>query len=498
MRYGTIACVALLAWLGASAAHAQPDVDLLKAMQRTNQKIIQQNEASIACILVSRSEYYKRSSVPGSLGGYDRDEMRRILGDKGIVSKADQDPLLKKLDLADPGHIPPAFGSGVVVDAEGLILTNYHVVQDAAKIFVRLPGGKGAYADIHAADARCDLAVLKLIAPGFLPLKPIVMGDADKVEQGQFVLTLSNPFAAGFRDGKPSASWGIISNIRRRAPMNVKEEDRVKPFHHYGTLLQTDTRMNLGCSGGALFNLSGEMIGLLTSMAAIQGGETPGGFALPINAPMRSVIDVLKRGEEVNYGFLGVSVNEPNGAKGQNGIKLTALKGSPASVDGKLLEGDVLVEVNGQPIRDIEDIFLNVGMHLAGAKVSLRLRRDGKDRVVEVTLAKLLVPGKHIASSLGARPYFRGLRVDYSSLVAQQVQIQRWPYIPEGVLISEVQPNSSADRAQLRTGDIITHVRRVAVKTPTEFYKAVQDTPGAIDLTILNSQQEQIQVTLAK
>src|SRR5208337_1788428 len=114
----------------------------------------------------------------------------------------------------------PAFGSGVVIDEGGLILTNYHVVQDATKIYVRLPGGKGAYADIHAADARSDLAVLKLLQPNFLPLKPIVLGDADKVEQGQFVLTLANPFAAGFRDGKPSASWGIISNIRRRAPQN--------------------------------------------------------------------------------------------------------------------------------------------------------------------------------------------------------------------------------------------------------------------------------------
>lgn len=495
MRCRIITCAGLLFLLHASAVLAQPDLDLLKAAQRTNQRIIQQNEASIACILVSRSDLYKRSATPGMLGGYDRDEMRRILSERG-TSKLDLEALLKKLDLADPGHVPPAFGSGVVVDGDGLILTNFHVVQDATKIYVRLAGGKGAYANIHAADSRSDLAVLKLIEPHFPPLRPITLGDADKVEQGQFVLTLANPFAAGFRDGKPSASWGIISNIRRRAPQNLKEEERVKPLHAYSTLLQTDARLNLGCSGGALLNLSGEMVGLITSMAAIQGGEMPGGFALPINTPMRRIIDVLKRGEEVEYGFLGVSVDDPRG-KGQNGIPLVAYKGSPARLEGKIMDGDVLVEVNGQPIRELDDIFLNIGMHLAGTKVTLRIRRDGRERSVDVTLAKLLVPSKQIVSSLGSRPYFRGVRVDYTSLVAQQKP--PWPFIPEGVLISEVQASTPADRAQLRTGDIITHVKRTPVKTPADFYRAVQDAAGPVELTVQNAQQDPpTQITLGK
>ncbi|HZZ79305.1 MAG TPA: trypsin-like peptidase domain-containing protein, partial [Gemmataceae bacterium] len=441
---------------------------------------------SIACILVSRSEMHKKSGIPGKLGGFNPIDYRdAVVG----MSKKDADQLLKKLDLADPSHIPPAYGSGVVIDANGLILTNYHVVQDATKIYVRLPGGKGAYADIHAADSRCDLAVLKLIGQNVLPLRPITFGDADKAEQGQFVLTLSNPFATGFRDGKPSASWGIISNIRRRAPQNLKEEERIKPFHMYGVLLQTDTRLNLGCSGGALFNLSGEMIGLITSMAAIHGVDTPGGFALPINQPMRKIIDVLKRGEEVDYGFLGVSFDPRAGSDGTVGVPLTdAYKGSPARTEAKLMSGDVLLEVNGQPIRDIEDIYVNIGMHLAGAKVSLRIKRDFRERVVDVTLAKLLVPGKHIASSMGNRPYVRGLRVDYTSLVAQQTP--RWPYIPEGVLISDVQPNSGADKSGLKSGDIITKVNQNPVGTPAAFYRAVGAGLGPIELTVMNAQQD--------
>ena len=239
-----------------------------------------------------------------------------------------------------------------------------------------------------------------------LPLKPVTLGDADKLQRGNFVLTLSNPFAIGFRDGQPSASYGILSNIRRRTLTHLKEDERVKPFHYYGTLLQTDARLHLGCSGGALLNLSGEMVGLLTSVAAIQGIETPGGFAIPVNAGMRRIIDVLKRGEEVDYGFLGVGFDERN-ANGKLGIPLTLVgKGSPAEVDGKLKELDEIVSVNGEPIADSDDIYTNIGMHLAGTKVKLQVRQGNNLRDVEITLGKLHVPGKRIASSL-RRPALR-------------------------------------------------------------------------------------------
>ena len=141
---------------------------------------------------------------------------------------------------------------------------------------------------MHAADSRSDLAVLALDKP--VAVKAIKVGNGDAVEKGDYVLSLSNPFAAGFRDGSPSASWGIISNVRRRVPGSAREEDRGKSLHQYGTLLQTDARLNLGCSGGALIDLNGNLIGLTTSTAAISGGEVPGGFAVPIergHAPRR-------------------------------------------------------------------------------------------------------------------------------------------------------------------------------------------------------------------
>lgn len=476
----------LVSGLCAGQASAQaPDSDLVRALalEKAMQKIIQQNEVSIACILVSRSERYQEvgqgpaKSQPGKLGAFNPDpKLLRVSEEKKLQ-------YLKDLDFTNPGYVPRAFGSGVVIDAKGLILTNYHVVQDATKIFVRLPGGVSSYADILAADPRCDLAVLKLLNPDARPLRTITFGDADKMERGQFILTLSNPFAAGFRDGQPSASWGILSNIRRRAFPNLKEEQRIKPLQYYGTLLQTDARMHLGCSGGAVFNLSGEMVGLITSVAAIQGGETPGGFAVPVNAGMRRIIDVLKRGEEVDYGFLGVSF-APQAANGNGraGVTLGQITpGSPAKLDGKLEDHDILLAVNGQPIHEIDDVFATVGGHLTGTKVRLQIRgRSGVERVVDVTLAKLAVPGKKIASSTGSRPYFRGLRVDHASLIVQE-PLRQSGTIPAGVLISDVQPGSPAERANLKTGDIITHVNQLPVPTPAAFYAVAR---GVIELTI--------------
>src|SRR5262249_36858501 len=188
------------------------------------QQAIAEAEPAVACIIVSRSERYAQLNQgppdpnKGILGEYHPAEMRqrRFFGPPA----PDKD---SKLNLANPSNVPESYGSGIIIDSEGLILTNRHVVLDARKVYVRLFGGKGSYADIHAADPRSDLAVLKLIRPP-QGLKAMKFGDGGKLSKGQFVVSLAHPFAAGFGDGSPSASWGILSNIRRRAPGNPKEE----------------------------------------------------------------------------------------------------------------------------------------------------------------------------------------------------------------------------------------------------------------------------------
>jgi serine protease Do len=456
-------------------------------LQEAMEQIIEKAEPSVACILISRSDGYANFRAapsldePGKLGKFDS----QAYLSQGREQNEQRRKEIIALDLSHPDHQPEAYGSGVVLDASGLILTNAHVVRGATKIYVRLPGNRGSYADIHASDPRSDLAVLKLIDK--VPdLKPLKFGDGGSVRKGQFVLTLSNPFAAGFRDGSPSASWGIVSNLRRRAPGPANETDRAKQtLHHYGTLIQTDTRLTLGCSGGALLNLDGELIGLTTAQAALVGSETPGGFAVPFDTGMKRIVEVLLRGEEVEYGFLGVSLRETRPDKG---VQINTISpGSPAHKAG-LVAGKYIVSIEGRPVRENDDLFLYIGTQLAGNTLTLETAEqlDGPRQKATVKLAKYYVPGAIIASK---KPLARaGLRVDYTSIIVQRAAVPfGFKEIPEGVLIREVVSNSAADQALLQVDKVITKVGDRPVTTPKEFYQAMAEAKSPVVLTLLNA-----------
>jgi S1-C subfamily serine protease len=431
-------------------------------LEKSIQEAIKKAEPSIACILVSRGRAER--------GG---------------------EAVKPKLDMSHPDYVPEAYGSGVVIDREGLILTNAHVVRGATRIFVRLPGSIEGYAEIHALDARSDLAVLRLNGKT-PPLQPLVRGDGDAVKKGQFVVALSNPFAAGFPDGSPSASVGIISNLRRRAVRIPSEKDRRQlALHQFATLIQTDARINAGCSGGALINLKGELIGLTTAHAALTGLETPGGFALPMDSRVKRIIEVLARGEEVEYGFLGVSFSETPA----EGVRLAeVIEQSPGKRAG-LRRYDYLVSIGGVPVRCIDDVFLNVGMMLAGNTVEIERSATlgGRTDKVTVTLGKFYHEQLSVATK---RPRaMAGLRVDYSSLVVQRVPS---PYlvVPEGVLIREVETGSPADKARLQPDKVISHVNGRKVLTPAEFYEVMGQARGDIVLMLSKFDGGFEQVTL--
>jgi S1-C subfamily serine protease len=494
MSRAALLCCLLALALGTPVRADDPPAEPLRAalaLQQVVQKVIADTSPSVACILVSRSDAYARFGLgpsadnPGQLGGYDPDAVERHPLARNL-SADDRKDLARRLDLADPTNLPEAYGSGVVVDEAGLILTSYHVVRDATKVFVRLPGDRNSYADIYAADPRSDLAVLRLLNRN-LALTALHLGDGGKAQRGQFILTIANPFAAGFRDGQPSASWGIISNVRRRVPGHFQAESDLRTLYHYGALLQTDARLHLGCSGGALVNLRGEMIGLTTALAAIQGGETPGGFAVPLDAGLRRIIEVLKRGEEVEYGFLGVRF-DPRVERTGGVLLAHVYPGSPADRAG-LHARDLITAVGGTPVRDTDDLLLALGVQLAGSRIRLEVRPYGRTRreTLDVTLAKFYVPGKKIATEKGARPFFRGLRVDDTSLLVQQPPLPLLPRVPAGVLVSEVQPSSPAATALFKAGDIITHVNGRVVNTPAAFYEAVQGLAGRVELTLAAS-----------
>jgi serine protease Do len=456
------------------------------AIQSAVQNVIERAQPSVACVLVSRSDAYRKlfqdeppADNPGKLGSFDP-SIRSSLAAPRRQLRSPSEPT-KKYDLADTENVPEAFGTGVIIDGrQHLILTTYHAVHDATKIYVRLPGGKGSYADIHAADPRSDLAVLRLVDETVGPLMAIRFGDGDNVRKGQFIVALTNPFAAGFRDGSPSASWGIISNLRQRAANFGYEEPSRQPQNLYllNTLLQTDAQMNIGSDGGALVNLYGEMIGLTTSRPAVPGSETSGHFAIPIDANIKRLIERLRQGKEVEYGFLGVRSAEKREPCPEGGVRIEEVtSGSPASL-AELSPRECIISINGTRVRNFEDLTLAISTLLAGSEARLEL--NGHNKIVRVELAKTYVPGKVIAAN--RPPAVRGFRVDYTSVLWMQSQANgnqfqfarfRANMIQPGVYVSEVQPGGPAATARLQVNDIITAVNGQEVNTPAQFYREV-------------------------
>ncbi len=397
-------------------------------------------------------------------------------------------------EVTDSDFIPSDYGSGVVVDASGLILTNFHVVDDPeSRYFVTTHQRRSFEARVKAGDPRSDLAILEIRTEGSEPLdlEPIALGDGGAARKGQFVIALGNPYAIA-RDGQASASWGIVANLGRKAGPPTSEQGaplKQGESRYLGSLIQTDARLNLGTSGGALVNLAGEMIGLTTSQAALAGYEQSAGFAIAVDATFRQVLEVLKQGREVEYGFLGVQPQDLTFAErshGRAGARIYGIvRHSPAARAGLRL-GDVVTAINGKSIFDKDGLFLEIGSQPVEAVVQLTVERDGQSvgpLIAELTKAD--VPGRKVATA--PRPVWRGLRLDYALLQRVVDLADRLPggegeepdlYEP-GVRVIGVEPGSPAEAAGLQENQLITHVAGVAIDSPREFFEAVADQQGA-------------------
>ncbi len=387
----------------------------------------------------------------------------------------------------DPEFIPNEYATGVVIDA-GLILTANHVLRDDCDYWVTVAGRKIYKATIRGADPRSDLAVLQVDAPDLVPIK---FGDATKLKKGQIVITLGNPYAIA-RDGEASASWGIVSNLARKyGPWPPERDERPGPARptlpHYGTLIQTDAKLNLGTSGGALLNLQGEMVGLTVSLAAALGYEQAAGFAIQVDETFHRALKELKQGNEVEYGFLGVSLplsSDPRARATVGALVQSALEGTPAG-RSLLQSGDVITHVNDQVVREPDELLLHVGKLAPDASVRLTVEREGQVRTVVIPeLAKYFVSRKKVITNRA--PAWRGMRVDYVTaspdlqFLADQRSID-----PQGsVLIIEVDENSPAWNEGLRPSMMISHVGNKRVATPKEFREAIADKTGPVQLRL--------------
>jgi serine protease Do len=408
----------------------------------------------------------------------------------------------QSLVLPQPGEadfIPNEYATGVIIDAGGLILTANHVVRDDSDYWITTADHKTyKVVKIVGADPRSDLAVLAIEASG---LKPIKFGTAAGLKKGQFVIALGNPYAIA-RDGQASASWGIISNLGRKdrpwvnGPAADSEVTTPRPtLHQLGSLIQTDARLNLGTSGGALVNLKGEMIGLTVALAATLGYEQSAGFALPVDEAFLRAVNILKQGREVEYGFLGVKplpLARDLRLRGQHGVAIQEVVESTPAERAGLIRGDVITHINDEPIYDPDDLMLAIGRLAADASVKLSIEREGAPRVLMVQeLAKYWVPGRKIITT--PAPAWRGLRVDYvtSSREFMNWVMQRRTDLGGSVLITEVEENSPAWQEGLRPNMMISHVGGRTVTTPRAFHEAVQGQEGPVKLRLSLPPNEQ-------
>ena len=372
------------------------------------------------------------------------------------------------------------YGSGVVIGEKGEILTAYHVVKGAARLRVRAAERQGFEAEIIAADPRSDLAVIvPKEVPGLAPpkLKPLPLGDASALRKGTFLVALGNPFNAA-RDGRASASWGILANVARRLEAS-EEEKRAHglQLRNYPTLLQLDAKLNLGMSGGAVINLKGELVGLTTAAASVAGFDAQAGYALPMDRQGRRIVEALKQGKEYEYGFLGIGLDIKNGTS----RVLSAQVNSPAALGNVLVE-DVILAVGDMPVVDADSLVLAINSMPAGSTVTLKILRQNEAIERTVELAKFRVDGEVIATNRPAP--WRGLRVDYTSIMPQTTFNPETinALSPGGVVVTEVESNSLAAEAGLKRDLVIKYVEGQKIRNPQDFARAVADHKGPVKL----------------
>jgi Do/DeqQ family serine protease len=359
-----------------------------------------------------------------------------------------------------------ALGSGVIVDAKnGYILTNNHVIDKADSITVTLKDGRSFKAKLIGTDPETDIAVVQIQAAG---LTAVTLGDSDKLHVGDFAVAIGNPFGLG-----QTVTSGIISALGRSG----------LGIEGYEDFIQTDASINPGNSGGALVDLAGDLIGVNTAIFSQSGGNIGIGFAIPINMAHEIMTQLIAHGE-VKRGQLGAQAQDltPNLVQafnlpsGRAGAVITKVTANSAADKAGLKTGDIVVEVNGKPVRDATDLRNFIGVLRIGEKVDLKLLREGKPLSLNAVVEE---PQMAQASGKALQPRLEGAKFsDITEGNPLYGQI-------EGVLVLEVEPGSPAWRAGLRKGDVIVSANRKAIKSLSDLEKAVKGS----DTLLLNIQR---------
>jgi serine protease Do/serine protease DegQ len=348
-----------------------------------------------------------------------------------------------------------SLGSGVVIDAaQGLVLTNNHVIDKADQIRVMLSDGRSFEAEVTGVDPESDIAVIRIPAER---LTALPLADSDDLRVGDFVVAIGNPFGLG-----QTVTSGIVSALGRTG----------LGIEGYEDFIQTDASINPGNSGGALVNLRGELVGINTAIIAPGGGNVGIGFAIPINMAQQ-IMDQLVTHGEIRRGRLGVTAQDltPDlaqafGLQERRGTVVAEVaKGSPADQAGVRV-GDIIVSVNGRAVESAAEVRNRIGLLRVGEEVSMELLRDGKTQRIRAVIQE-----PRLSQLDGKRLHPRLAGASFGNIEEGMPQYGR----VEGVLLSELDPRSPAAYSGLRPGDLVTSVNRQAIKNIDEMEQAARN-----------------------
>jgi len=363
-------------------------------------------------------------------------------------------------------------GSGVIINPDGYILTNNHVIDGATDVKIYLNDKRELKARLIGTDPRTDIAVLKVEQKN-LPALPI--GNSSEVQVGDLALAIGDPFGVG-----KTVTMGIVSATGRG---NLGIED-------YEDFIQTDAAINPGNSGGALINTRSELIGINTAILSGGGGNQGIGFAVPVNMA-RNIMDQILKNGKVSRGYLGVMIQEvtPQLAKAfnladANGALIGEVTADGPAARAGIVQGDVVTELNGEKVTDSRALRLKISQFEPGTIVRLKLMRDGKEREVNLTLGELPNEKPQIIASQNSNDSTIGLSVEtLTPQIAQHLELKAGI---KGVVITEVREGSAAAEAGLRRGDVIQEINRKAVTNLADFQAAMKQGGDQSVLLLIN------------
>ena len=354
-----------------------------------------------------------------------------------------------------------SLGSGFIIDSDGFVVTNHHVIRDADEIIVRLKDRRELKATVVGSDARSDIALLKIEADN-LPV--VKIGSSTNLKVGSWVMAIGSPF--GFDH---SVSVGVVSAT-----------GRTLPSESYVPFIQTDVAINPGNSGGPLFNLDGEVIGINSQIYSRTGGFMGLSFAIPIDVA-KDIVEQLKRSGHAKWGWLGVLIQDVNkelaesfGMKKPMGaVVLRVLDDTPAKKAG-IQVGDVITHFDSKTINRSSDLPLAVGQASIGSRVKVRIIRDGKQKRLKVKIAEL--PAEEEMAEKGSdKKEAKSNRLNIEVVALTKEQRKR-ANVDNGLLVQAIE-EGAASKAGIRRGDILLKLNGQTIKSTKQFLKIVKQLP---------------------